>query len=61
MTNETKDKIAKIYELVKRGATEGEKQAAEIALNKLLKKFNLTDEFLETINLREYEFKYATQ
>lgn len=61
MTNENKDKIAKIYELVKRGATEGEKQDAEIALNKLLKKYNLTDEFLETINLREYEFKYATQ
>ena len=61
MTNENKDKIAKIYEIVKRCATEGEKQAAEIALNKLLKKFNLTDEFLETINLREYEFKYATQ
>ena len=51
MTNETKDKIAKIYELVKRGATEGEKKAAEMALNKLLKKFNLTDEFLETIEL----------
>lgn len=32
MTNENKDKIAKIYELVKRGATEGEKQAAKIAL-----------------------------
>ena len=61
MTNENKDKITKIYELVKRGATEGEKQAAEIALNKLLKKFNLTDEFLATIHLREYEFKYATQ
>ena len=42
MTNENKDKIAKIYQLVKRGATDGEKQAAEIALNKLLKKFNLT-------------------
>ena len=51
MTNENKDKIAKIYELVKRGATEGEKQAAELALNKLLKKYNLTDEFLETKRL----------
>ncbi|EMY3483778.1 hypothetical protein FPG87_12490 [Flavobacterium psychrophilum] len=61
MNIQTKEKIAKIYELVKRGSTDGEKQAAEIALNKLLKKFNLTDEFLATIHLTQYEFKYATQ
>lgn len=57
----TKEKIAKIYELVKRGSTEGEKVAAEIALNKLLKKHDLSEEYLLTIHLHEYEFKYATR
>lgn len=60
MDNQLKDKISKIYELVQRGATEGEKNAAESALNKLLKKHNLTEEFIKTMHLKEYEFKYAT-
>jgi hypothetical protein len=60
MDNQLKDKISKIYELVKRGGTEGEKSAAESALNKLLKKHNLTEEFIKTMYLKEYEFKYAT-
>ncbi|MBP4139648.1 hypothetical protein [Flavobacterium geliluteum] len=61
MNPSTKEKIAKIYELVKRGTTDGEKAAAEIALNKLLKKHNLSEEYLLTIHLTQYEFKYATQ
>lgn len=60
MENQLKDKISKIYELVKRGSTEGEKAAAESALNKLLKKHNLTQEFIKTMHLKKYEFKYAT-
>ncbi|MDN3673101.1 hypothetical protein QWY99_08580 [Flavobacterium branchiarum] len=60
MNEQLKDKISKIYEIVKRGTTEGEKIAAEIALNKLLKKHDLTDEFIKTMHLKEYEFKYAT-
>jgi hypothetical protein len=61
MENQLKDKIAKIYELVKRGSTEGEKSAAESALNKLLKKHNLTEEFIKTMHLKKYAFKYATK
>jgi hypothetical protein len=60
MDDQLKDRITKIYELVKRGGTEGEKAAAETALNKLLKKHNLTDEFIKTMHLKKYEFKYAT-
>lgn len=60
MKNENREKIAKIYELVQRGATDGEKKAAEIALNKLIKKFNISDEYLEKIKLKKYEFKYST-
>lgn len=61
MNLSTKEKIAKIYELVKRGTTEGEKVAAEIALQKLLKKHDLSEEYLLTIHLTQYEFKYSTQ
>lgn len=61
MDNQLKDKISKIYELVKRGATEGEKTAAELALSKLLKKHNLTDEFIKTMHIKRYDFKYATK
>jgi hypothetical protein len=60
MTNENREKIAKVYELVERGATEGEKKAAEAALKKLLKKFNLSEDYLNEIKLKKYEFKYAT-
>lgn len=61
MDNQLKDKISKIYELVQRGATEGEKTAAESALNKLLKKHNLTEEFIKNMHIKKYSFKYATK
>lgn len=61
MDNQLKEKISKIYELVKRGSTAGEKAAAESALDKLLKKHNLTEEFIKTMHLKKYEFKYATK
>jgi len=61
MNDQLKDKLSKIYELVQRGATEGEKVAAESALNKLLKKHNLTEEFIKTMHLKQYSFKYATK
>lgn len=55
-----KDRIAKIYELVKRGATEGEKAAAKTALDNLLKKYNLEGIDLENINKELRKFKYST-
>ncbi len=58
--NDYKDKIAKIYELVKNGATDGEKTAAQTALDKMLKKYNLNSDYIDTITERNYEFKYAT-
>jgi hypothetical protein len=61
MENQLKDKISKIYELVQRGGTAGEKAAAEAALNKLLKKHNLTEEFIKTMHIKSYDFKYATK
>ncbi len=56
-----KDKIAKIYELVNRGGTDGEKAAAKKALDKILAKHNLDESFLNGIYLKPYTFKYATE
>lgn len=59
MNQTIKDKIAKVYELVKRGV-DGEKEAAKTALDRILKKYNIEDIDFETLNRREYRFKYAT-
>jgi hypothetical protein len=61
MEQSIKEKIAKVYELVKRGGTEGEKAAAKIALDKLMKKHDISEEALSKITLKRYYFKYATQ
>ena len=54
-----KQKLAKVYELVKRG-TEGEKDAARKALDKMLAKYNLEGIDLESIDKSKYHFKYST-
>lgn len=58
MTQEQKDKIAKVYELVNRGEA-GEKEAAKKALDRLMKKYNLNDADIEGIKLTKYQFKYS--
>ncbi|MEZ7494488.1 hypothetical protein QO206_03260 [Leeuwenhoekiella aequorea] len=58
MNNDAKDKIAKVYELVKRGVS-GERDAAKAALDRLMKKYNLSDKEIERITFKEYRFKYA--
>lgn len=59
MTQESKDKIAKVYELVKRGV-DGEKDAAKLALDRLMKKYDLDDSALEKITFKQYVFKYVS-
>ena len=59
MNTEIKDKIAKVLELANRGI-EGEKDAAKNALDRLMKKYNLSDEDLAKIKLTKYSFKYKT-
>ncbi len=58
MTQEQKDKIAKVYALATQGV-DGEKDAAKSLLDKLMKKYNLSDDALATIQQRSYSFKYA--
>lgn len=54
------DKISKVYELVNRGATEGEKIAAKRALDRLMRKYNLDESYLKSIGLKKYSFSYQT-
>jgi hypothetical protein len=54
------DKIQKVYELVNRGATEGEKIAAQRALDRLMRKYNLDESYLKSIGLKKYSFSYQT-
>ena len=49
MNEKVKDKIAKVYELVKRGVA-GEQESAEKMLNKLLEKYNISENELNSIN-----------
>jgi hypothetical protein len=60
ITEEVKDKLAKVYALVNSGGTEGEKQAAKLALDRLMKKYNLDESILNSLDLKTYIFKYAT-
>ena len=54
-----KDKLAKVYELVKRG-TDGEKAAAKKTLDKMLSKYNLEGVNLDSLDKNKYHFKYST-
>lgn len=60
MTDETRSKIAKVYELVNRGV-DGEKEAAKQALDRLMKKHNLSMSDMESIKQKNYNFKYANK
>lgn len=55
-----RDRIAKIRELATRGI-DGEKDAANIALEKLLKKYNINPSQVDEITKKQYFFKYATE
>lgn len=60
MDNSIKDKLAKVYALVQQGSA-GEKQAAKAALDRLMKKYNINDEYVKTINERFYKFTYSLE
>lgn len=61
MTEQLRQKLAKVYELVKRGATEGEREAAKMALDKMLDKYNVDEFELAGINKTRHAFKYTSQ
>lgn len=61
MTPEQKEKLKKVYELVKRGSTEGERAAAEKALEKLLAKFNLKGVDLDSLDKEWYKLTYISE
>ena len=59
MNDKVKEKITKVYELVKRGIA-GERQSAEKMLKKLLEKYNISEAELNSIDEKKYYFKYAS-
>ena len=59
MNDKIKEKITKVYELVKRGIA-GEQQSAEKMLKKLLEKYNISEAELNSIDEKKYYFKYAS-
>lgn len=60
MSEELREKLAKVYALVEQGATEGERQAARHQLDKLLKKYNLEGLDLEGLDKKRFTFTYST-
>lgn len=60
MNEEIKNKLSKIYELVNRGATEGERIAAKKALDRIIDRHKITAADLDNISLKTYSFKYTT-
>lgn len=61
MDDRLKERIAKVYELVNRGATEGEKEAARAALARILKANGLDEGMFDDTGKTAYRFKYSTK
>jgi hypothetical protein len=61
MTPEVKEKLKKVYALVNGGATEGERAAAQKALDKILEKYNINAADLESIDKDWHLLTYTTE
>lgn len=60
MDNQLKKRLSKIYELVKRGATEGEREAAKKMLDKIVSKHNIDIDQFEDLNKEPRFFTYSS-
>lgn len=60
LTDNIRKRIASIKKLVDKSTVPGEKKAAELALDRMLKRYNLTDEEVNGINKKEYSFTYVS-
>jgi hypothetical protein len=61
MTPEVKEKLKKVYALVNGGATEGERAAAQKALDKILEKYNINATELDSIDKDWHLLTYTTE
>jgi hypothetical protein len=61
MTPEIRARLAKVYELVRRGATAGERAAAQLALDRLIDRHNLHGVDLDSLDKNEYYFTYGSK
>ncbi|WP_434428632.1 DUF2786 domain-containing protein [Sphingobacterium multivorum] len=60
MNIELKNKLQKVYALVEQGATEGERQAARKQLDRIMKRYNLTESQLQSLDKEYYHFTYTS-
>jgi hypothetical protein len=60
MTDTLRDKLSKIYELVNKGATDGERAAAKKALDRIIEKYKISENELQSLDRKRYTFKYST-
>ena len=60
MTQQLRDKLSKIYALIERGATPGEKTAARKALDRIVDRYNIDPDQLEDLRLQEASFTYCS-
>lgn len=60
MQDSLKDKIKKISELILRGATEGERAAAEKALHRIMMAHNIQESELTRIYYKDYQFRFVS-
>lgn len=61
MNPEIKSRLSKVYELVNHGATEGERQAAKLALDRLMTKYEVDNIDLKTLMYERCAFRYNTE
>lgn len=61
INDKLRDKLSKIYELVNNGSTEGERAAAKSALDRIVEKYNLSEEMLQNLDMQEYFICYSTE
>ncbi len=61
MNDILKEKLSKIYALIERAGSDGERAAAQSALDRIVSKYNITPEMLRRVGLSEYVFTYKSK
>ncbi len=60
MNQQISNKLAKIHELINRAGSDGEKAAAQNALDRIVAKHNITAEQLNNLDKNNYTFTYTS-
>ena len=60
ITPKIRNKLQALYELAEKGSTPGEMQAARLAIDRLIKRYDLKNINPDAIKYQDYTFKYQT-